>query len=278
MAFNRIIEITIIPKSGGNNIIIKNLHISFNVEKTITEAVNKGIVRIWNLSENTRSFIKAGDKIIIRAGYEDEGTTNLFFGDIQIVTDSKDSVNRITEIEAYDGQFTLNNKNISISFSAGTPVQSVFSYIINEMELPLSNSAIILLGQYSGGYSFVGKAKDALTQVLAYVGKTWSVQNEQIMIHTGTEPVQRTGLNISPNTGMIGSPESINNKDEKGEEENIQKRWNVKSLLFPQLTPGSLIQITSIIVNGFFTIETVNYEGDNYESDFISEMEVVEIA
>lgn len=277
MAFNRIIQITIIPKIG-NAFQIKDLHISFTIEKTIAQSANKGVIRIWNLSEASRSNIKAKDKIIVRAGYADEGTANLFFGDIQIVTDTKESVERITEIEAYDGQYAIQNSDISCSFGAGTAVQTVFEVIREAIGLPLVNQGIVLSGSYAGGYSFVGKAKDALTEVLKYAGYNWSIQNEQIVIYSKDIALQKTGLNISPNTGLIGSPQVINNTDtDQTKDENVLKRWGVKSLLFPQLVPGAIVQISSLEINGFFKIDTVTYEADNMEGDFISDMEIVEI-
>lgn len=277
MAFNRIIEISIISQTG-KAFIIKDLHISFTVEKTIAQSANKGTVRIWNLSESTRTSIKAKDKIIVKAGYEDEGTANLFFGDIQIVTDSKDSTDRITEIEAFDGQSAIQNTDITCSFSAGTSVQSVFQYIRGKMGLPLANKEIVLPGQYAGGYSFVGKAKDAMTQVLLYAGYAWSIQNEQIVIHNDFTVVQKTGLNISPTTGLIGSPQIINDTDtNQNEGQRVLKRWGVKSLLFPQLIPGASVQVTANEVKGIFKIETVIYDADNMEGEFVSNMEVVEM-
>jgi len=277
MAFNRSIELSVIPKNGTSTI-IKNLRITFTVEKTLTESTNKGTIRVWNLSEATRSKIKAKNKVVLRAGYEDEGTANLFFGDIQIVTNEKDTINRITEIEAFDGKEKIQNTNISLTFGAGTPVQTVFLAIVNAIGLPLANAAVILPGQYAGGFAFVGKVKDALTEILRRSERTWSIQNEQLAIHKENEVLFTSGLVISPETGLIGVPQSVDNTDEKqGENETVLKRWRVRSLLFPQLVPGALIQLKTKTVNGFFKIETVSYEGDNYEGDFTCEMEVVEV-
>lgn len=278
MAFGRKIELTIIPQNGGLSTIIKDLHMAFNVEKTLAESSNKGNIKVWNLSETTRSKIRAKDRVILKAGYEDEGTANLFFGDIQLVTNEKDSVDHITEIEAYDGQNTLQNRYVSLTFGAGTPIQVVFNTIIANIGIPLANATIVLPGQYAGGFAFAGAAKDALTEVLKKSDRTWSIQNEQIAIHKENEVLYRTGLIISPETGLIGSPQVIEDTDNKqGETETVLKRWNVQSLLFPQLVPGALIQLKTNIVNGFFKIETVTYDGDNFEGNFVCDMDVVEV-
>lgn len=278
MAFDRVIEIVIISQTTKKQMTIKDLHISFTVEKSVTQSTNKASVKIWNLSKTTRANIAAKDRIIIRAGYKDEGVASLFFGNIQIVTDTKENINTIVEIEAFDGQYTIQNSTISLSYAAGTSVQTVFNEIILNSQLPLSNTRLVLPGQYASGYSFIGMTKDALTEVLRYAGYTWSIQNEQIVVHADSEVIQKTGLNISPTTGLIGTPQIINNTDDKQVEgQAVLKRWGVKSLLFPQLVPGALVQISSSIVTGFFKVETVNYEADNIESEFTSNMEIVEI-
>ncbi len=279
MAFKRVIELTIGPP-GELGKKIKDLRINFSIEKTDTESQNIANIKIYNLSKETSSEVgKVNNKVILRAGYEDEtGISNLFFGDIKSAIDRKEGVARILEINAYDGYANVQNKNISISFSAGTPVQQVFDNIVDVFGLPLTNPIVNLSGQYVNGYSFVGKAKDALTEVLKRVNKDWTIQNQQLVILSPGETIERTGLLLSSDTGLIDQPEALNDSDENQlETDDVPKRWRIKSLLYPQLLPGAEIQVRSNIVNGIFRVETANFEGDNFEGDFIAEIEVIAV-
>jgi len=278
MALNRIIEVSIGPE-GETGTLIKDLHMNFSVEKSDKESANKLVLQIYNVSLNTSEKIaKARNKIILKAGYSDEGVVNLFFGDITKTTDKKEGVNRILEIEAYDGQTNIQNKDISISYTGGTSKQKIFQDLVYAFGLPLMNPKTQISGSFANGWAFIGKVKEGLTEILSPLNKSWTIQNQQLVIISPGEVVQRSGLKISPKTGLIGTPEALSDQDEKQtENKEVPKRWKIKSLLYPQLFPGSEIQIKSSIVNGTFKIESLNFSGDNYEGDFVCELEVVQI-
>lgn len=277
MAFGRITELQIGPP-GEIGKLIKDLRMTFLVEKTDKESANKAQIEIYNISETTALELgKAKNLVILRAGYEDEGgVKNLFFGDVAEATFKKNPPDTSLEVLAFDGQANIQEKNISISYSAGTTVQKIFDDLLAVFGLPLTNIDLNLQGQYANGYAYVGKVKDAITQVLAYVGKTWTIQNSQLTVITPGEVVERTGLLISSETGMINIPEPLEDVDETPTED-TKKRYKIISLLFPQLIPGAEIQVQSSIVSGSFRIETIKFEGDNFEGSFTSEMEVVQI-
>lgn len=277
MAYNRIIESSIGPP-GETGYLIKDLRQNFTIEKSDKESTNKLNLSIYNLNENTIDTIaKAKNKVILRAGYLDEGISSLFFGDIVSTINKKEGPNKILEIEAFDGQTNIQNNNISISYTSGTIKQQVFNDLVAAFGIPLTNPQN-LSGQFANGYSYVGKVKDALTEILSPFNKSWTIQNEQLIIITKGESVQRTGLLISPSTGLIESPEAISDQDEKQSNiDEVPKRWKIKSLLFPQLFPGVEVQIQSNKVNGIFRVESVYMTGDNYEGDFMCETEVIAI-
>lgn len=278
MALNRITELSIGP-AGETGVLVKDLRMNFVVEKSDKESANRLNLLVYNLGRDTSDRIaRAKNKVVLRAGYEDEGVTSLFFGDVVKVVDRKAGPDRLLDIEAYDGHFNIQNKNVSLSFAEGSTRQQVFNDVVSIFGLPLTNQGLTVSGQYANGWAFVGKARDALTEVLAPIGKSWTIQNEQLVIITPGEVVQRTGLLISPSTGLIGSPEALSDQDERQvETEDVPKRWKIKSLLFPQIFPGAELRIESDVVNGAFKVETVVQSGDNYEGEFVSEAEVVQV-
>lgn len=277
MAFGRIVELTIgLPGETGK--LIKDLRISFFIQKTDKESANKAQIEIYNLSDTTALQIgKAKNTVILRAGYEDEGgAKNLFFGQVSSALYTKAPPETKLEIAAFDGQSNIQEKNITVSYGPGTTVQIIFNDLLAAFGLPLTNASLILSGAYANGYAFVGKVKDAITEVLSFAGKTWTIQNLQLTVISPGESVERTGLLISPNTGLINTPEPLDDIDIDATQK-VPKRYKIKSLLFPQMIPGAEIQIQSSIVFGTFRVETVEFTGDNFEGSFTAEAEVVQI-
>jgi len=278
MAFNRVVEVLLGP-AGSIGTLIKDLRISFKVIKTEKESTNSASIMIHNMDRNTANKVAvAKNKVILRAGYSDEGIANLFFGDITSVTISKDGTDRILEIKAHDGQYAIQNKNITVSYSAGTTKQKIFNDLVLAFGIPLANQSVVVSGQYSNGWAFAGKVKDALSELLESVNKNWSIQNEQLVVSGSNDVIQRTGLLISPDTGLIDMPESLSDQDEKQTENiDVPKRFRIKCLLFPQLFPNIELKLQSSTVNGTYKVESVSFTGDNYEGDFMSDVQVVSI-
>lgn len=279
MAYNRQISMTLGPE-GGIGKKFFNLRMAFVINKSNKGTSNKCTCRIYNLMKQTATLsAKVGNTIIVDAGYQDEGTRSLFFGVIKRSKTSKSSTDRITEIEAYDGIKNIQEKTVSLSFAPGTLVKTIVDILVSQFAVARGNPYIIPNKQYANGYAFVGLAKDALTEVLDYIDRVWTIQNEQIYIIEEGEAVNRTGLVLSKETGLIGNPELLEDADDDVEQPTeiafTKKRYRVKSLLFPQLTPGSDIILKSPEANGTFTIENAEFVGDNFGGDFMCTMEVV---
>ena len=277
MAFGRIVELTIGPPGGAGKL-IKDLRIVFFVQKTDEESANKAQIEIYNLSDNSALEIgKAKNNVILRVGYQDEGgAKNLFFGEVSTAVYKKETPETKLEITVFDGQSNIQEKNVSVSYGPGTTVQQIFNNLLSIFGLPLTNAGLVLSGAYANGYAFVGKAKDAITEVLSFAGKTWTIQNQQLTVISPGESVERTGLLISPSTGLLNTPEPLDDVDDDATKE-IPKRYKIRSLLFPQMVPGAEIRVESSIVNGTFRVETVEFTGDNFEGSFTAEAEVVQI-
>lgn len=276
MAFNRRIELSIgAPGEIGTK--ITDLKISFNIVKTDTESQNVSKIQIYNLSDRTTGLIaKANNKIILRVGYDDEGLNNIFFGDIKKTINKWQGVNRILEIIACDGFSNIQNKNISVSYDSGTPIQQAFNDLVNIFALPLANIGLVINGQFANGYAFVGKVRDGLTEVLNRVGKTWTIQDQQLVVITPGQSISKTGIILSKDTGLIETPQAVSDSDEdQTEEDSVPKRWRIKSLIFPRMFPGVEVELQSSVVNGRFRVEAVTFNGDNWGGDFTAVSEVI---
>lgn len=278
MAFGRLIEVSIGP-AGSLGTQITEQRISFVVDKVQSDTPNKCTLDIYNLSDDTITKVaKVGNKVILRAGYEDEGgVKSLFFGDTTRAIRVKDQTEKILKIEAFDGQTNLTETNVSLSYFPGISADVVTQDIISLIGLPLGNIITPTGSVYRHGFSFVGKAKDALNSVLFRVGRFFSVQNEQIIILELGEISRSTGLKITPNSGLINEPKLLDDLKSGQSADDVPKRYEVDTLLLPQLVPGANVIIESSQVNGTFKIEDATFKGDNFEGEFVTTIEVVAV-
>lgn len=267
MAYKRIVEIT--SGSGGNGISISDAYISFEVEKIKAETPNKARVDIYNLTDETaRKIGKQGNNLIIKAGYEDEdGARAIFFGNIVKSLISKEGAEKVLKIEALDGYQDIQTKNAVLSYSENTKVSTILNDILGLFDYPLGNKLPPITDTYSGGFSFVGKAQTALSQVLSKIGYKYSIQNNQILIYKIGESAINTELILTPETGLL----NISRKEaetEEGTPEQNDLLYEVETLLFPQIYPGAQIRLESKLYTGTGTVISALFEGDNFNGDF----------
>jgi hypothetical protein len=276
MAFKKKLEIIIGPE-GGEGVLITDLFMTFEISKSDTESLNTASVKIYNLSRETEEKICiAGNKIVIRAGYEDEGISSLFFGNIIKAGTSKEKTERLLTIEAQDGEKVYTTKKTALSFKAGTKAYVVADSIFNLLAMPVFGKENINKNiEYTIGYSFIGMAKSALSDVLAHCACSWTIQNESIIIIKNGGVVQDSGLLLGYDNGLI-SVEIAEDYQSKHTKKSPPKKMTVKTILFPQLVPGTKCKIVSTVKNidAWFKVRSGKYFGDNRGGDFCCECEV----
>ncbi len=280
MAFKRLIELSVGPK-GGFGHLIKDNRIKFTAKKTNALSENTCEIEIYNLSDFTIDRIAKRDNFVsLRAGYQDEGMiTNVFFGDVTTISLDKKGPDKVLTLGVTDGYTQLKNKPVTLSFQPGVTVGTIVSLLVTAIGLPLATPAFAGSAfQYPTGYSFAGLATIALSDVLRYVNLTWTVINNNIFIFNMDFPTppQPQVYNISAFTGLIGFPEKLKETDSQYilNENVLNIKYKVKSVMIPQIIPTSLISVMSTTANGVFIVEAVTYEGDNWSGDFMNIMEV----
>lgn len=227
---------------------------------------------MWNLSNSTKNRLKnTNASVIVKAGYEDEkGAVPQFYGDISSVVTETENENKITKITAEDGGKASLDKKIAIAFNEGANSKQIVNRIVSEIDLPIKNPEKIDNKTYNSGYSFFGKAKDALREILESINKEYTIQNQEIIIYTEEENVEDTTIEISPKSGLIGTAE-------KADKERTDKQILVVNvLLLKNFVPGFVFKLDSRDYKGYFKIVNVKAEGDTHGSNMKAELEVEE--
>lgn len=270
------------------------LRVSFEVQKDAGKEPNKAKIGIYNLSDATRKRIEKEDlEVNLYAGYEkDVGPVCVFKGTVSHASTKDEQGDSVTTIEAADGKKPIRDSYCSLSYKPGTSAKVILNRCANEMGLPLVyGDGVDSLESYPNGYSFVGRAADAITEICDAQGLSWSIQNNIIQVIKAGGTATNRGLVFSAYTGLIGTPERLvkanNNPDKetgkrkrkaKAEKEKPTKRsgWKIRTLLSPTVMPGEKVKVESRVITGWFRVERIQHSGDYMGDYWVSEMELVE--
>ena len=272
-----------------------NLHIGFSIEKDSTKESNKAKLEIYNLSDATRKKIELADtEVEIYAGYERAGGAILCFRGTVTYGFTRDvGTDCITTLDLADGTVALRDSYCSLSYAPGTSAKTIIQRCANEMGVPVVYGEDVgELESYKNGFSFIGQAKDGLTEICNALGLSWSIQNNilNIILVGGTST--NRGLVFSPQSGLVGVPERIVQAEYKSNKSNPKKTqkertkkekprkkagWKIQTLLVPSVNPADLVKVESKWIEGWFRVEKVSHRGDYNGTNWGSMMELIEV-
>lgn len=299
--FDRVVSL-IVGKPNGDAVEIKDLRVDLSVEKGAESSPNRSTCRVFNLNPNSRALIETvGNVILVKAGYrQDVGALTIFTGTVTRAITRRENADWVTELELSDGGLEYRDTKTSFSFAPGASGQAVLTNIAGTFGLPIRPlPAEIAAKQYTEGFAFVGRSREAMAKACEYLGLEWSIQNREVQILKKGKAVAMQAFVLSPDTGLIGSPESEHKTlgekaaAKKGITENQKgvrvtfgeddtgtkgKRlevqgYKVKSLLQPALQPGGYVRLdTKSIKSEFFRIEHLIHRADTHGSFWETEL------
>ena len=261
---------------------VSNLRIMFDIKKTNKPETNTADISIYNLNQDNRENVVKTEKVLIlNAGYADAtGLEKLFVGYVVNTNHAREGADIISKIQCEDGSKPLRETKINKPFTAGTGAKKIIQDIIKE--LPISSQNVDLTGiddkKFVNGFAASGIFSKIMDNLVGDLNLEWSIQDNELQIIERGKTNQRTALLLSPETGLIGSPEQLQNLNEDDEEE-IKPGWRVKSLLFPKITIGNKIAIESRAIkkNTYFKVISVQHIGDTFGNDWNSIIDVEEL-
>lgn len=261
-----------------------NLRVSFSIVKTFSWSTNTAAVRIYNLSPSKRNKLKDfGDQLRLFAGYRSSGNAQLIFtGNVTQLNHSFDQPEVMTILNCGDGERSLNNTLVAVSFGEKTPARTVIQYIADKLNFPIVDFAGTENLLYDNGFNDADLAKNVLDKACKKLDLQWSVQNENLIIIKNNGSTDKPPVDINAETGMIGVPERYVDKSyflyrAITPNQAPKPGWRVRMLLRPDLIPGDRVRIRSkqLDFEGEFLILTVRHEGDNYGQQFETTIEAI---
>jgi hypothetical protein len=269
----------IVAEKGTSGIDVTGLRCVFTVEKSMSAEPNRSVIQIYNLSAATQNkILSTGKRIIIEAGYEDSPQFGLIFdGDvIKALKRGVQGVDKITELIAQDGDLFLNSGFISVSYSAGQTTRSVLSQMagVGDEEIVLGSVSDGLKNtKLARGKAMFGQPKDYARMLAKTEGALFYVNDRQINLVKPADLPQGEIVDLSPASGLIGTPEQT------------ETGVNAKCLLNPLLNVNKLVHIKNDDVQqsrdtagtglstGVYRIIKLKHTGDTLGNDWYTEFE-----
>lgn len=279
LLFNRKVKVTIASpvkedfKSISVDVLeVEDLRVQFKVDKTTGKEPNTAEVIISNLCSERRANIqKAGGKFILQAGY-DSGVGQLFIGDIRNVDHRRDGANWHTFIKSGDGERAFRFARVNETFRAGTSAGDIVLRLATLLGVGTGNASLVagsLVAQYVNGFTSFGSVAAELERVLTAHGITWSIQDGELQLVRSTDVGALLIPDLSPDTGLIGSPEFGAADKNKG---TVIK---AKSLIQPRIAPGGRVRLNSERYKGEVKVTKVSHDGDTAGGNWYTSFEGV---
>lgn len=256
-----------------NALVIRDLRMTFSIEKHLGAEPNTSTIEVYNLSEESRSFVQQKPRYIrLEAGYDDE-LQLIFAGDLVWGKSSLVQVDWVTTLQLGDGHRAFNYARVNRAFRGGVTGKTLLNEIAGSMGLrPPGNieQATELAQQFAAGVSLQGPAHREMTRLLEPRGMSWSVQDGQLQILRPAEVRADQAILISEDTGMVGTPEQGPPDKSSGK----PPTTTVRMLLKPRAVPGVKLRIESRAIRGIFRAERVTHRGDTF-GNFHTEVEAI---
>lgn len=285
-AYSLVIYRTTIPKAGEdyfvqkakepggqttNGIEITDLRVVFDIDRDLSKHPNRCDIKIYNLAKDSRTAMETKPLAVeLYAGYGNE-LKLMFTGDVLFAMSKQEGPNWETMLQVGDGLRAFAKSRVNKSYKAGTTHKQVLKDIAKAMGETLPENigqASDLDAPFASGMVVHGPARLELDRILSKYGYEWSFQNGHLQILKEEDSRNDTQV-VSEETGMIGTPE-FGDPPKSGK----PPRLRIKSLLFPNLTPGGKVLVRSRTLNKLCKVVKVKHNGDSEGQDWVTEIEV----
>jgi hypothetical protein len=262
--FDRRISVTI-GEPGATGVTIEDLDVSFEIEKFAEGQPGIGRIEIYNLSETTRSQIKAGrDVAILKAGYAESETGEAVCCQMDIfdARTTRKGPDNVTEISCGDGINVQRGAKLSVSFAGSRGVKQMIRDVVGQIGSSLKDPAMdgVADGTMENGFSEAGTGGDVLDRLCGKLGATWSFQDGQIEVAPRDAPPARVIVVVKPESGLIGRPEK-RNKVESVFVPFVRPGWIIKTLLDPRIIPNGRVRLEASEGTGVYRVLSVKHTG-----------------
>lgn len=278
----------VIIGKAGSGIAVTDLRIVFEVEKTSDSAPNKATIKIYNLAPWNEEKIKHEfDEVLLNVGYE--GNIKLLFrGSIRHVYRYFEKGNRITEIDAGDGEKDLRTAFVNETMAAGSTGAQMLDRVVGSMPNTVKGYVQIVDFERPRGRVLTGAVRDVIDGLANAGEASWSIQDGALNVVQANAVLPQEAIVVNNATGMIGTPEVNENGITaamllnpsmkvyaliKLDNNNIKELKQKKEPLVPQV--NEMGEPQKLDPDGLYKITKITHKGDTRGKDWLSIVETV---
>lgn len=231
----------LVTTAKGIALDVSDLRCTFDVRKNMMQP-QFSTVTIYNLNVETENhLINEGDTVIVEAGYEGEQYGLIFRGDVvQPIRGKEDGVTYKLTLNSIDSDRQLNVGGLVVfNVAKGQSARELVGSISSQAKIPSE------LGRISSGLSsakltrgkvFFGTSKDYLRQLAKSNDATFYMDDGKVNIIQAADFADDEILDLSPESGLIGTP--------------MQSDYGIsfKCLLNPRVRLNSLVRINNSLI------------------------------
>lgn len=239
--------------------------ITFQTKKTKNRHPNKCKIEIYNLDPTTAAFIESDERrnsVQLFAGYQgslqtaqdNEAPGLIFSGEIRRgkARTALKGAERITTIQASDGGAGYRSARIFKSFSGQVTAFDVIKELGKAFNATIRVPADISDQPIDDASTYAGRAADVMQSLSESLGFNWWFEDDEIVIVSNDGDNGETAYLLSPETGLVDSPQ----KTDKG--------VNLQCLLNPSLRVKRVVEVQAKDVRGFYRIQQLEHRGDSW--------------
>lgn len=268
-------------------VVADGLRCVFRVERTMRRNPNQVDVKVYNLNETSRAAIELSRAtnatgatdglghpvrrvfVSLTCGYEGQ-TFRTFHGDVRRIIHTVESPDIVTQVLGGDGEVASFTSRVSRAFVPGSTVQAVVTYLAQVMGVGIGNAVQAFRGahlrdlrNYRDGTVLSGSAATEMDLLCAAAGLEWSIQDDTLQIVQLGQAIGDSGVELSPDTGLIGSP----SKDP------VTRVVRAKCFIMPNIVPGRRVLIRSHFITQVIRINKATIVGDTHGPDWYIDLE-----
>lgn len=185
---------------------VSALRCTFNIEKSVNETPNYAHIVLYNLAAPTIAQIKAGDEVVLSAGYEQGNYGMIFRGEVvQPYVTRKDGVDILLHLICQDGDAFLNTAVTAKTLEKGSTVKDVVDTCSSIPQNKISDK-IKNGDSYIRGKVLFGQSSSYLKDAAISTETQFYVDNGEINIVGAKDYEDAPTFELNADTGLIGDP------------------------------------------------------------------------
>lgn len=277
-------------KSSSNLYLLQDHQITFSIKKDNNKDPNQAEIVVYNLSDDTVNYINRGIRnnlaVALAVGYEGEELVMIFKGTIQWVSDTFDSVDRKTTLHCLDGGINIAEARTSRSYPKGTKIKRVVTDLVKDLGTTEGNIHVDNDQTLSSATAMCGNTSHYLEHICKSIDHNVSIQDGSVYVTPRSQMSSARSAYISPETGLIGSPEPFHNdikptkkvtkssKKAKKPTDGVKFKCQMNGAILPEKT----IWLKSRDYDCPFKVVSVSHNGDKEGKEWVTEVECVSVS